>query len=180
MKIDELFQHASQSWSDIHEHLPRMRQIGESCQHITEFGVRNGVSTIAWIAARPQRLICYDIHRYAEVEELERVAEEAGVDFTFRVKDVLSLSIEATDLLFIDTLHTYDQLRMELARHAGHVRKYLVLHDTEAFAAAGEVPGTRGLWQAIEEFLAANDSWRLFEKHTNNNGLTVLARRSVT
>lgn len=35
----------------------------------------------------------------------------------------------------------------------------------------------RGLWPAVEEFLAEHAEWQLEKRYTNNNGLTVLARR---
>jgi hypothetical protein len=34
----------------------------------------------------------------------------------------------------------------------------------------------RGLWPAVEEFLALHPEWKLKERYTNNNGLTVLER----
>jgi hypothetical protein len=34
----------------------------------------------------------------------------------------------------------------------------------------------RGVWPAIEEFLAAHPEWILKERFTNNNGLTILQR----
>ena len=94
----------------------------------------------------------------------------------YRQADVLTIGIDETDLLFIDTLHNYAQLRSELAKHSGQVRRYIVLHDTETFGFKDELGLGPGLQQAIDEFLAANNSWRLRNKYTNNNGLTVLER----
>jgi cephalosporin hydroxylase len=175
-QIEDLYLRAKQSPSDIHEHVEFMCKLGQECAHITEFGVRFGVSTIAWAAARPKTLVCYDLVRAAEVSIIESAAEAAGVAFVFHQQDVLSAGIDQTDLLFIDTLHTYDQLRQELALHADKVRKYLVLHDTEMFGQLGELPGTVGLWPAVTEFLAARPEWTLLVRRSNNNGLTVLGR----
>jgi hypothetical protein len=36
---------------------------------------------------------------------------------------------------------------------------------------------TRGLWPALEEFLAAHQEWEIAEHYANNNGLTVLRRK---
>jgi hypothetical protein len=179
-RIEEIFRRAKQEPSDICEHIGRMRELGEQCPHITEFGVRTGVSTAAWIAARPKIIVCYDIQRCAEIDALEQAALAIGVAFVFRKQDVLQATIEPTDLLFIDTIHTYDQLRRELALHASKSRKYIVLHDTETFGEVGEVPGTRGLWPAVAEFLAVRSEWTVLERRTNNNGLTVLARRGIS
>jgi len=35
---------------------------------------------------------------------------------------------------------------------------------------------TLGLWKAIEEFLSENSEWKLIEKYTNNNGLTIIKK----
>src|SRR5262249_15621011 len=93
-------------------------------------------------------------------------------------EDVLTADIEETDLLFIDTWHVYEQLRQELRRHAGKVRKYIVLHDTTTFGEHGDVAAHKGLWSAGEGFLAAG-TFRLKERYHHNNGLTVLEARQV-
>lgn len=176
VELETLYLYAKQTPSDINEHVERFRQLGAECAHVTEFGVRRGVSTIAWIAARPKRLICYDTMRTADGDCLQDIARSAGVAFEYRIQDVLQTSIEETDLLFIDTEHTYDQLRQELELHADKARKYIVLHDTELNAQCGSVPGTRGLWSAVTEFLAARPEWAIQARYKNNNGLTVLVR----
>ena len=77
--------------------------------------------------------------------------------------------------MFIDTRHDYEQLKEELRRHAGNVRRYIVLHDTTTFGEQGETPGHAGLWPAVEEFLAQG-TFRLKSREHQNNGLTVLER----
>jgi hypothetical protein len=62
-----------------------------------------------------------------------------------------------------------------LRRHAARARRYIVLHDTTTFGEQGEAEGQRGLWPAVEEFLAQG-GFRLKQRSTNNNGLTVLER----
>jgi hypothetical protein len=103
------------------------------------------------------------------------VAKQIGVDYGFVLGDTLKVDIEPTELLFIDTLHTYGQLKGELDRHAGKVKKWIILHDTETFGIKSEIEGESGLWPAVEEFLAAG-GWKIVERRTNNNGLTVLER----
>ena len=77
--------------------------------------------------------------------------------------------------MFIDTLHDYEQLREELRLHAGKARRYVVLHDTTTFGERGETPGHRGLWPAVEEFLALGAvPPQRPPRCENNHGLTVL------
>jgi hypothetical protein len=63
--------------------------------------------------------------------------------------------------------------------HANKVRKYLIFHDTTTFGEFGEtfkVPNTVGIWPAIEEFMLENKEWKIEERLTNNNGLTILKK----
>lgn len=117
-----------------------------------------------------------------------------GVHADFQNKSDLDFVCD-TDLLFIDTWHVYGQLKRELAHWHEHVAKYIILHDTTVDAEQGEtlrngwnphqqsketgIPVeeiTRGLWPAVEEFLAAHPEWVLERRFTHNNGLTVLRR----
>jgi hypothetical protein len=138
-----------------------------------------------------------DLNDDPHIGHFKRVAVHAGIDFSFVKGDSVRVSlIGGTDMLFIDTLHVYAQLKRELAAHHFFVRRYIVLHDTTVDEWAGEVVRTgsnatllaqqtgypedeltRGLWPAVAEFLAEHSSdWELAARYTNNNGLTVLER----
>lgn len=156
--------------SDINQHIETMHKYANKCNHITEFGVRTGVSTWAWLASRAQVIRCFDIeninhnlkYHYASVEKTRK-------DFTFTCVSTIAdrLEIEQTDLLFIDTAHTYEQCSKELKMHSHKVNKYLMFHDTTLCPE---------LNKAIEEFLKDNLNWKVKEIFTNNNGLTVLEK----
>lgn len=173
--------------SSINEHLPTLLKYGKKCNQITEMGVRKGESTWAWIYSFPKKLICYDLFDVQVVKELKQITTNAGIDFNFIQADTTKVEIEKTDLLFIDTFHSYGQLKKELELHAKQVRKYIILHDTTSFEFKNE-PGyakehahlkseKQGLWPAIEEFIQ-NSDWFVEERFFNNNGLTVLSRKS--
>jgi GT2 family glycosyltransferase/Flp pilus assembly protein TadD len=171
MTLAALYHAACTTPADIHEHLPTLYHLASRCRHVTEFGTRTGVSTTALLFAQPERLVCYDLVKHAQVLRLQVLAGRTRFDF--HKEDVLQAEIEETELLFIDTRHDYDQLKEELRRHAGKVGKYIVLHDTTTYGEGGETPGHQGLWPAVEEFLAEG-CFRLGARNTNNNGLTVL------
>lgn len=186
--IESKFNELKNIDSDINEHLPTLVRYGLKCNHITEMGVRKGISTWGWLKANPQRLICYDVFRSPFIDEIEQAALDSSTNFTFTKANVLEIEIEKTDLLFIDTLHSYGQLKKELELHAKQVRKYIVLHDTTSYENKNEVdyiegvhgiePNLKeGLWPAVEEFIQDSD-WYVEERHFNNNGLTVLSRKS--
>jgi len=157
--------------SDINEHLPLLRIYGSLVDHITEFGVRHGNSTVALLASKPKKMISYDwkeFNQYPKFRDL--VARDT--EFVFIQADVREIEIEPTDLLFIDTVHTYEQLSVELKKHAGRVRRYIILHDTHTTDPTGSIPG---MWKAIGELMGTG-KWRIDCDYENNNGLTVLER----
>lgn len=165
--------------SDIGGLFPTIRKYASRCQHVTEFGVRGVFSTYAFLAARPKRLVSYDIVISSNIWEAADVSKEVGVDFCFKHLDVLKDDIEHTDLLFIDTLHTYTQLSQELRMHSHKARKYIIMHDTNHFGwidEMGQGSDKHGLQLAIKEFLDENKEWKLIEEIKESNGLTVLER----
>jgi len=156
--------------SDINQHIETMHKYANECNHITEFGVRTGVSTWAWLASRAQVIRCFDIENINHNLKYHYTsAEKTKKDFTFTCVSTIAdrLEIEQTDLLFIDTAHTYEQCSKELKIHSHKVNKYLMFHDTTLCPE---------LNKAIEEFLKDNLNWKVKEIFTNNNGLTVLEK----
>jgi len=182
-EIERTFLESCEMQTDINEHMRRLCELAEECAHVTEFGI--GRSTWAFLQARPRTLRSYDLlsrdqanrnYRGTDLELQERLSEQAEINFKFEQADTLTLTIEPTDLLFIDTYHVYHQLLVELERHSEHVRRYIAMHDTETFGPKGEDGAAPGLWGAVEEFLGRHPEWSLAERRTNNNGLTVLKR----
>jgi hypothetical protein len=186
MKIIEKFNLLCATPSDINEHLPKLKEYGEKCNHITEMGVRGVVSTWAFLAANPEKLVSYDIYTDSRLAEAIEAAKEENIDFNFIEQNVLEADIEETDFLFIDTYHTASQLEKELALHAGKVARYIGFHDTTTFWINGEPPYEginhnglscgRGLKFALETFLANNPDWVIAYRTDANNGLTIIER----
>lgn len=182
MDLEKLYIEKCTTPSDINEHLPTLKRYAEECEHVTEFGVRWIVSTYALLMAKPKKMISYDIDDINW--EWIRDVVKKETDFEFIVGDTTKIEIEETDLLFIDTLHTYEQLKKELELHSNKVKKYLIFHDTTIFQNTDEIiienkiEKFYGLWPAIEQFLESNINWKVHERFTNNNGLTILKRNS--
>jgi|15BtaG_2_1085339.scaffolds.fasta_scaffold06508_2 hypothetical protein len=187
-KVNEM----AYSKSDMNEHISTLVEYGQKCDHITEMGVRGIVSTWAFLGSAPDKLISYDIYHPerwgGDLDSVYETAEQYGLNFEFIEKDVLTVEIEPTDLLFIDTWHHYDQLKVELKLHSDKAKKYIILHDTTKYAEVGEDIGHdntwgdtysgKGIWFAIEEFLDDNSEWILHKRFTHCNGLTILERKS--
>lgn len=176
--------------SDINEHIPTIVRYGKECEHITEVGMRYMVSIWGWLYSKPKKLVAIDIENPSkwgrDINELIDTAEHHNVEFEFRQANILDIEIEETDLLFIDTWHSYKQLNQELKLHSHKVRKYICFHDTTSFETHDEPvtsyglegdPIKKGIWLAIEEFLSENPEWQLKERFRNNNGFTIIEKK---
>ncbi len=187
-KIIEKYKEQCSIKSDINEHLPILYDYAKNCSHITEFGVRGVVSTWALLASKPNKFICYDISNL-DLDEPKKLCKENKINFSFIMNNVLDVSIEITDLLFIDTIHTYHQLFTELSMHSEKVKKYIIMHDTMTYGENDEpcyihnyncpiVTGKKGLKLAIDDFLKSEfgKKWEIITILENNNGLTIIKR----
>jgi len=172
--LEEAYQFTVEHARDIREHCPTLVDYAKQCRHVTEMGTRWGASTLAFLYAQPEHLVCYDWKKHANVNRIAKLA--GNTNFTFHESSTLEVEIEPTDLLFLDTLHTYTQLKAELNLHSDKAKKYIIMHDTVKFGKKGQREGERGLEPAWTEFLKTSDCWELHEHYTNNNGLTILSR----
>lgn len=190
-KIEEKMNYYSNHISDINEHLITLKEYVMLCDHITEFGVREGLSTYALLAGLPKKMYSYDIvhNNNFNVDELYNWTKELNINYNYIIADTLTTTIEETDMLFIDTHHAYEQATRELERHSDKIRKFIIFHDTETFGYVDEgFPGClseiirnepkrkQGLMNAITEFLSKHSEWCIEKQFKNNNGLTILKR----
>jgi hypothetical protein len=163
--------------SDINQNLGVLHSVAKRCKHVTEMGVRTGMSTRAFLSLDIE-LISYDINLDKTVSSLFSQARAMGKPVKYIQANVLDIEIEETDFLFIDTLHVYQQLKAELVRHAKKVRKYIGFHDTYTFGLTGEDGlDKKGLLTAIIEFVIQNPEWQFKVFRVNNNGMTILQKR---
>ncbi len=164
--------------SDINQHLWTLHTLASECKHITEFWVRTWVSSISILAWAPKwaKVISFDICKTPEVDQIWQMVKADKKDWTFIKYSTKDITIDATDMLFIDTLHDYAQLKHELRNNHSLVRKYIVMHDTETFGTHGETPGKAWLRYAITEFLENHKERDIDDIYYNNNWLTVLKR----
>jgi hypothetical protein len=144
--------------------------------------------------SKQKTLISVDLNP-CPIDRAMTLAKQANIDHRFIRGNDIEIDIEPTDLLFIDTWHVYGHLKRELAKHAGKVRKYIIMHDTEVDKWEGEsiragwntedqskgsgIPEIEirmGLWPAVIEFLSNHPEYVLHKCFTNNNGLTILRR----
>ncbi len=183
--------------SDINEHIDTLRCLAKECSSVVEIGMRNMVSTWGLLQGLSENSL--DSRSYLGIDialpPLEtlnlarRLAKENGISFSFLQTNDMNVDIDFTELLFIDSLHTYCHLTYELEKFAPQIRKYIAMHDTswgniddpQYQGDYSEYPleydrSKRGLWLAIEDFLKRHPEWILNERHLNNYGFTILKR----
>lgn len=177
-EITENYNRVKTEKSDIYLHIPRLKNIAEECDSIMEMGTRHVVSAWAFAKAKPKKLTCVDMYESENISKLKRACKENGIQFNFLKENTLELNIEEpVDLLFIDTKHTYSQLKDELKLHSSKVKKYIAFHDTETFGRRSEGGNNeKGLMDAIEEFLETHPEWKIKEIYKDSNGLTIIER----
>lgn len=191
-KIKNKFEQHKKESSDINEHLQTLYDYSTQCDTIVEMGVRWVSSTWAFLLSNPKKFISYDIVKHENINEVIKLAKEYGINYQFIENDVLNIKIKKTDLLFLDTLHTYNQLYNELKLHSPNVNKFIIMHDTVSFGYNDEViynhasniikttPKTKeGLKNAINDFLLSEvgNEWEVLTEYLNNNGLLILKKK---
>jgi len=191
-KIKKKFEEQIRTISDINEHIDTLYKYSLECETIIEMGVRWVSSTWAFLMSKPKKMISYDIVRHENINEVLELSKEYDINYNFIENDVLNIEIENVDLLFLDTLHTYNQLFNELTLHSEKVNKYIILHDTSTYGFIDEkiydhasniikanIKTKEGLVNALNDFLFTKngEKWYILKEYKNNNGLTILKRK---
>lgn len=161
--------------TDIHEHLPWISEITSKCKHATELGVGYAQSTRAFLR-HDIELHSYEILPYDSTVLYFDAAKQSGRNVTLHICSTLETEIDPTDVMLVDSYHSYEQVAQELKLHANKVRKYIFFHDTTLYGDRGQ-GHERGIWPAIDEFLSSHPEWELLERRDNNNGMTLIGRR---
>lgn len=197
--LEELYQKLLNSThrSEMRGHLETLRHLARNCDHVTEFGVKTGQSTLAFLCAQPDYLVSVDLMLYPQIIDL---MEHTGrTSFCFKREDSRRVEIHDTDMLFIDSTHLGEHLQQELDQHAARVRKYLVFHDTVSagnkgfwyrderyvhthgegvsVGDKGKKRRGQGLMPTIDGFLRSDNEWYMVRHDEHSKGLMVLGRR---
>lgn len=163
---------------DMTAHLPILKYFATCSNHVTEFGLREGYSTMALASGlyyKTRKLVSYDIVRHPIHNTFEKI--DFPCEWEFHIQNTIAddFYIDSTDFLFIDDLHTYNQVNKELARHGHKVKKFLGFHDTYSQGERSlDREGEEGILRAIQEY--TNKGWKLIYKVDFNHGLQIYER----
>lgn len=197
--ISKTHTQAANTRSDINEHLESIKKYASECESVVEYGNNIRTGSLCSLAAgllennSNIKKLYYCSPNEVLVGELAQACCTEGIEFKIVYKKTYEFDVQ-TDMTFIDGWHCYGQVSREL-ENAKNTKKYICLHDTTIDEFVSETVRSygnckekakqlgwkllevqRGIWPAIEEFLEKNSEWKLLERKTNNNGLTVLGR----
>lgn len=195
------FLNAFNTPSDVNEHVDTLREYASRSSSVAEFGVRGGVSTYGLIygltqsVAEHKKYVGVDLNYCDITNVMSKHAKEHGIEYEFIQHDSATVDIPQVDTLYIDSWHVYGHLKRELNNNHSKVNRWIIMHDTTVDAELGESIRNgwntleqsqktgypeeeirKGLWPAVVEFLEQNPQWKLLERRTNCNGLTILER----
>jgi len=157
--------------TDIHEHLAtlNMLTVELKLKTILELGTGTGESTVAFLDAAKKiggKVYSIDIDPCPEAHV---TVKAHGLEKYWNFIQGSSLNIEwkrPIDHLFVDTIHTYDQVSKELKKYEPYVRRggLITLHDIITWP---------GVMEAMDAYVKGRSDLRLY-KYFNNNGLGVV------
>ena len=199
---DNSLQHCNQPL-DINEPIQLLCKYAKACSSVVEIGnkeiaaakcILQGLSESSF--KRRSYLKIYSVYPPSkQTDFIKEKAKKRGINFTFWQANDFLIVLEPTDMLYIDSLHTYCHLTYQLETFSSQVRRYICLHgtsgpwcDQEENAYQGnydEYPFSydrkkKGLWPAVLDFLANHPEWVLVERSTKNEGCAVLQRLDET
>jgi predicted O-methyltransferase YrrM len=164
-------------------HLDYLRELAGSVMNVVELGVNRGASTVALALGCQGGLTSYEYNPTKYTRKLKRML---GPEWKLRIKDTRTVQPDEAPeccLLFVDSLHTHDQVAKELAIFAPKTRRYIVFHDTVTFGqygADGETgkvdQSVKGIMSAIMEFVQVNPEWQLVRHVLYGHGLLTLEK----
>jgi len=172
----EHFEEYCEKPHDINEHLSLLYflVVSHNLKTVLELGTDIGFSTRALLCGVKRTggyLTSIDIKNCPEIKQW---ISDKQLDkyWTFVESNDLFYNLEKPiDLLFVDSMHTHDQLKAELNLFSPKTRKFIAIHDTN-HAKYGNA-----LNAAIDDFLK-DSIWEEFHFY-HNFGMTVLWKKKL-
>jgi predicted O-methyltransferase YrrM len=166
MNARQRYERQLQVWSDIRRHLPVLRE--RASGNVLELGTRNGVSTVALLAGVEENgghVWSVDVNDCAALFAwhprwtfIRADSCDVGAITASGVPDDL-------DLLFLDTLHHYEQVKQELDTWGNAVVPggSILVHDTELYP--------QGAGQAVQDWTVERGYVATFRSGSNGLGI---------
>jgi hypothetical protein len=202
-ELNETYKYHCLNPSDINALLPTLEKYSRECSSILEIGVRSMVSTWAFLhglannnKSDPKIYTGLDLELPPpqQIELAKRLCDSNNIQFNFCKANDIYVSIKSpVDMVFIDSLHTYNHLTFELEKFCPYASKYICFHDMDdPWGFRDEYYGgnyteypryftadlnKHGLLKALQDFLARHKEWELVEHLTYSHGFAAIRRK---
>ena len=143
----------------------------EGCDSYTELGVNQGATLAIAVLQNLPVVRAYDIALgpYTNAKSLfDAHARENNTECAVYEADTLAITLEAVDVLYIDTRHVYNHLTKELKLHGHKAKKYIIFHDTFA---------QPGLKKAVQEYVTQHPEWSIITDCQQHVGFMTIKRK---
>ena len=153
-------------------HHDAITKYANGCESYKELGTHQGATAAAAVFAGFKKITLVDMDHYKirpneNIFKTHCMLEKIELDI-IESTSLNPKTVSDVDLLLIDSRHTYDHCKKELALHGSSVKKYIVFHDTKA------IPGVK---RAVMEFVTKNKEWEVLEHYEENVGYSVIGRK---
>lgn len=119
------------------EHVCVIASVASKCSTAVEFGVRRGVSSVSLAyglsssKSKHRKLTSYDIQEPSfKWSQFENYCKDAKVEIEFHIENSRKIAIPRTDILFIDSFHSYSHFMEEIRIHESKASKFIIMHDS--------------------------------------------------
>lgn len=169
----ERFEEIKRNSSDINELVEDIFNHTKGCNVAVSLGIGKGDGAFALLLGCQRH---YSVDPNPSRDTLNFLNDYFGVkSLSVSQATDLPIDIEEFDVLFVDSIHTADNVERELKTHSHKVNKYIIFHDTTIFGETGE-DGGEGIKKPIYEFLNNNQEWKIIYEVNHNNGLIILGK----
>jgi hypothetical protein len=162
--VGEIYDWVLTTKRDCIEHLPTIKTLASQCETVVAC-IKRREWDVAVLAGGPARYISHQAEPdpiYSRLPPFDR--DDA---------DSLTAKPVECDLLILDTVHSAERLRAELARWMPYCRRWVAIRGTAAFGERAEKTKDDGLLVAVREL---TDPWKRVYQEDKQYGLTLLSR----
>jgi hypothetical protein len=145
-------------------------------------GFGSGLSTLATMAAKPERIDIYD-HILYDVSEYQELAASENIALAFHHKQVIDAGITECDMLVLDSFAEGNYVFTACSKLHDQVHRYMLINNTFKHAHTAD-PNVQlgggqpvGIIFGINNFIQQNDPWHIAENYYWEPGVTVLYKR---
>ena len=156
-----------------------IRKYAEDCESISELGVRKAEEAVAMMAKGVDKVTLYDLMYAGHINPIMEDLEEEGINFMCLPRNPIRDELDKADLFIISSIHTYNNVKMDLSEVKDKANKYIIVTGTEEFGYKNEAQQAgkkEGVVPAVEEFLQNNPKWEKIDQVPYGKGFIVMSK----